>query len=114
MESFQTVWKVSGQPGEVLNGQESFQTVLKVSGHYGKVPDSLESFRTVWKVSRQSGKFLAGQIRGQVSVCRVLNALPNNVENKVEAIMEPCAAGTHLATDLTCKSGKFPDSLNSF
>ena len=44
----------------------------------------------------------------------LLNALPNNVENKVEAIMEPCAAGTHLATDLTCKSGKFPDSLESF
>ena len=32
---------------------------------------------------------LAGQIRGQVSVCRAWNALPNNVEHKVEAIMEP-------------------------
>ena len=32
---------------------------------------------------------LAGQIRGQMSVCRAWNALPNNVEHKVEAIMEP-------------------------
>ena len=32
---------------------------------------------------------LAGQIRGQVSVCRAWNALPNNVEHKVEAIVEP-------------------------
>ena len=32
---------------------------------------------------------LAGQIRGQVSACRAWNALPNNVEHKVEAIMEP-------------------------
>ena len=31
----------------------------------------------------------AGQIRGQVSVCRAWNALPNNVEHKVVAIMEP-------------------------
>ena len=31
----------------------------------------------------------AGQIRGQVSVCRAWNALPNNVEHKVGAIMEP-------------------------
>ena len=32
---------------------------------------------------------LLGQIRGQVNVCRAWNALPNNVEHKVEAIMEP-------------------------
>ena len=32
---------------------------------------------------------LAGQICGQVSVRRAWNALPNNVEHKVEAIMEP-------------------------
>ena len=32
---------------------------------------------------------LAGQIRGQMSVCRAWNALPNNVEHKVEAITEP-------------------------
>ena len=32
---------------------------------------------------------LAGQIRGQMSVCRAWNALPNNEEHKVEAIMEP-------------------------
>ena len=32
---------------------------------------------------------LAGQIRGQMSVCSAWNALPNNVEHKVEAIMEP-------------------------
>ena len=44
MESFQTDWKVSGQPGKVLNGQESFQTVLKVSGTSEKFPDGLESF----------------------------------------------------------------------
>ena len=30
----------------------------------------------------------AGQIRGQMSVCRAWNVLPNNVEHKVEAIME--------------------------
>ena len=29
------------------------------------------------------------QIRGQVSACRALNALPNNVEHNFEAIMEP-------------------------
>ena len=33
-------------------------------------------------------KCLAGQIRGQV-LCRAWNALPNNIEHKVEAIMEP-------------------------
>ena len=38
--------------------------------------------------------FLAGQIRGQVSVCRAWNALPNNVEHKVEAIMEPFRSPT--------------------
>ena len=37
---------------------------------------------------------LAGQIRGQVSVCRSWNALPNNVEHKVEAIMEPFRSPT--------------------
>ena len=34
-------------------------------------------------------QLLAGQIRGQMSVYRAWNALPNNVEHKVEAIMEP-------------------------
>ena len=57
MESFQTVWKVLGQSGEFLNGQESFQAVWKVSGQSGNFPDGLESFQLVWKVSSWSEKF---------------------------------------------------------
>ena len=44
-------------------------------------------FHAIWDF--MSLRFLRGQIRGQVSVCRAWNALPNNVEHKVEAIMEP-------------------------
>ena len=52
-------------------------------------------------------KWLAGQIRGQMSVCRTWNALPNNVEHKVEAIMEPFrspakAEVTWEICELTC------------
>ena len=43
LESFLTVWKVSGQSGEYLESLESFRKDWKVSG--------------VWKVFRQSGKF---------------------------------------------------------
>ena len=57
LESFRTVWKVSGQSGKCPDSLESFRTVWKVSGQFGKIPDSLESFRTVWKNSGQSGKF---------------------------------------------------------
>ena len=38
---------------------ESFLTIWKVSGDPGKFPDSLESFLTVWKVSKQCQKFPA-------------------------------------------------------
>ena len=47
LESFCTVWKISGQSGKFLDSQESFQSVEKVSGLSGKFPDSLESFQTV-------------------------------------------------------------------
>jgi hypothetical protein len=57
LESFRTVWKVSGQSGKFPGSLESFRTVWKVSGLSGKFLDSLESFWTVWKVSGQSGKF---------------------------------------------------------
>ena len=57
LESFRTVWKVSGQSGKFLGSLESFRTVWKVSGLSGKFLDSLESFWTVRKVSGQSGKF---------------------------------------------------------
>ena len=43
---------------------------------------------------------LAGQIRGQVSVCRAWNKLPNNVEHKVEAIMEPFRSPPGMAASL--------------
>ena len=57
LESFSTVWKVSGKSGKFPESMESFRRVWKVSGQSGKFPDSLESFQTVWKLSRQFGKF---------------------------------------------------------
>ena len=74
MESFQTVWKVSGQSGNLPEGPESFQTDWKVSSWSRKFPDSfltvwkvsgqckkcldcLETLQTVWKVCKQSGNF---------------------------------------------------------
>ena len=57
MESFQTVWKVSGQSENLPDGPESFQTDWKVSSWSGKFPDSLKIFLIVWKVSGQYGKF---------------------------------------------------------
>ena len=57
MKSLQTVWKVSGQSGNLPDGPESFQTDWKVSSWSGKFPDSLEIFATVWKVSGQYRKF---------------------------------------------------------
>ena len=54
LESFLTVWNVSGQGGEYPDSLETFQTVWKVfwklrkvSIQPGKFPDSLESFQTV-------------------------------------------------------------------
>ena len=54
LESFLTVWKISGQSGKFwevwkVSGQsrkflESFQTIQKACGQFGKFPDSLESF----------------------------------------------------------------------
>ena len=44
-------------------------------------------------------QILADQIRGQMSVGRARNALPNNVGHKVEAIMEPFRSP---AGDRTC------------
>ena len=49
--------KSSQLSGKFPDSLESFRTVWKVSGQSGKFSDSLESFRTVWKVSRESGKF---------------------------------------------------------
>ena len=67
LESFRSVWKVSVQSGKFPDSLESFRTVwtvygqftdsLKISGKSGKFSDSLESFQTVWKISGQSGKF---------------------------------------------------------
>ena len=51
-------------------------------------PPRAENLIKCWQ-KWQSFEALAGQIRGQMSVCRAWNALPNNVEHKVEAIMEP-------------------------
>ena len=47
--------KSSQLSGKFPDSLESFWTVWKVSGQSGKFPDSLESFWTVEKVSRQSG-----------------------------------------------------------
>ena len=57
MESFQIVWKVSGQSKKFQDSLESFRTVWKISRQCGKFLDSLESFRTLWKLFRWSGKF---------------------------------------------------------
>ena len=50
---------------------------------------SLSIKKKIYVQDDEMRKWLAGQIRGQVSVCRAWNALPNNVEHKVEASMEP-------------------------
>ena len=51
VESFRTVWKVSGQSGKLPDSLESFRTVEIVFGQSGKFLDSLEIFWVlVWKV----------------------------------------------------------------
>ena len=62
LESFRTIWKVSGQSRTFPDSLESFRTVWKVSEQSEKFLDSLENFRTVWKVFEQSGKFPANPV----------------------------------------------------
>ena len=64
---------ISGQTENSVKQTGFLQVLLSFSSHF-LLLDSLY--------------VLAGQIRGQMSVCRAWNALPNNVEHKVEAIME--------------------------
>ena len=43
LESFQTVWKVSGQTGKFLDDLESTRTAWKVFGQSGRFPTNLET-----------------------------------------------------------------------
>ena len=79
-----------------------YQNVPKLRSFWpiGKPRERFQSWDIrVYFISVPNDHTVAGQIRGQVSVCRAWNALPNNVEHKVEAIMEPFRSP---ATDLTC------------
>ena len=58
-------------------------------GHNPEPKPNTSGAGQFWGSPRVERIILAGQIRGQVSVCRAWNALPNNVEHNVEAIMEP-------------------------
>ena len=57
MESFQTVWKLSGNSEKFSESLESFWTIWKDFNQSGKFLDSLECFWTIWKVYNQLGKF---------------------------------------------------------
>ena len=46
LESFCTLWKVSGHVGKFSDTLENLWTSWNVSGYFFKNPDSLESFRT--------------------------------------------------------------------
>ena len=74
--------------------QASLPTTAHVQPHLGKYTLTIYPFSTCLQYTYYKSSYdtmwgLAGQIRGQMSVCRAWNALPNNVEYKVEAIMEP-------------------------
>ena len=60
LESFQTVWKLSGNFEKFSESLESFWTIWKIFGRSGKFPDSLKGFWTVWKYAGHSGKFPDG------------------------------------------------------
>ena len=57
LETWQTVWKLSGQSGHFPDCLETFRTVQKLSRQSGNFPDCLGTFRTARKLSRLSGKF---------------------------------------------------------
>ena len=111
LESFRTVWKVSGQSGKCPDSLESFRTVWKVSGQFGKIPDSLESFRTVWKNSGQSGKFPDSleKFRTVWNVSRESGKFPDDLESESESqkalkseefssVIAMASSGKHTAT----------------
>ena len=50
-----------------LDGLETFQMVWKLSGQPGNFPDDLETFRMVWKLSAWSGNFPDGGRSSQSS-----------------------------------------------
>ena len=76
-------------PAETIFSRPGFITtdgLYRISGSHSDVQTIKQE---IDKVSSLYPVSLADQIRGQVSVCRAWNALPNNVEHKVEAIVEP-------------------------
>ena len=57
LESFCSVWKVSGQSGKFPDSLESFRTVWNFFGQSGRFLTNLKSFWTAWKVSGQFVRF---------------------------------------------------------
>ena len=101
LKSFRTVWKDSGQSGNMTDSLESFRTFCKVSGgskmfcgESGKILDSQESCWTIWKVSNwsgQSGNFynLEG-FRTVRRVSKLSREFPNSLESVKVCWPESC------------------------
>ena len=117
LESYRTVWKVSGESGKFQDGLESSgpfgkfpdsvesKQVWNVDRLFGKLLDSLESFRRVWKVSRPSGEF-PDRLESFRTVWKV--------SGQFGKFCTDCLESFRTVWKVSGKSGKFQDGLESF
>ena len=129
LESFQTLWKVSGQSGKFPDSWkvsrqsgkfpdslENFRTVWKVSGQSGKFPDSVESFWTVWKVSGQSGKFPDSleSFRTVWKISREYGKFPDSLKTSLFYVQELCKNLSRVKSNLRSISVCCENKLRTF